>query len=77
MLTEFLFIPFEPAISVSDPTISATKALAALVSDKEKSGWEYVHLDNHSTVVPGSNGCFGFGATSPYPKTISIAVFKK
>lgn len=74
---EFRFVPFEPTISNVDPTGSATKALALEVSKHEKEGWEFVSLENHSTVVPGSNGCFGFGATSPYPKTSSIIVLRK
>lgn len=74
---EYRLIPFEPAINKSDPTGSATDALASAVQPEVNAGWEFVGIENHSTVVPGSSGCFGFGATNPYPKTMSILVFRK
>ena len=73
----YRFVPFEPAVSVSNPTGSTTDALAKLVQTQMNDGWEFVSIENHSTIVPGTNGCFGVGTTSPYPKTVSIAVFRK
>lgn len=77
VVMQYKLIPFEPPISTSDPTKSATEALKRIVDSHSAEGWQFKSLENHSTVVPGSSGCFGFGATSPYPKTISIAVFVK
>jgi hypothetical protein len=74
---EYRFIPFEPAISNANPTGAATDALASAVQTQVNSGWEFMGIENHSTVVPGSRGCFGFGASNPYPKTVSILVFRK
>jgi hypothetical protein len=70
-------VPFEPPISTTDPTKSATDALRKIIELQAAEGWEFRSIENHSTVVPGSDGCFGFGSSSPYPKTISIAVFVK
>lgn len=74
---EYRLVPFEPKISDANPTGSATDALEAIIQKNLKDGWEFKSIENHSTIVPGSTGCFGLGATDPYPKTISIAVFTK
>ena len=62
---QYRIVPFEPQVGNSNPTKAASDALAALVQAQSSEGWEFRSIENHSTVVPGSNGCFGFGATSP------------
>jgi hypothetical protein len=74
---EYKAIPFEPPVSRQDSTTSVAAALASTIQAHAVEGWEFVELANHSTVVPGSEGCFGIGATSPYPKTMSAAVFRR
>ena len=73
---QYKLVPFDPNVAKGNPTNTTTAELKAVVDEHAADGWEYVELANHSTVVPGSNGCFGFGATQPYPKTMSIVVFK-
>ena len=74
---EYRFVPFDPAIDNKNPTGSAANALASIVKKNVDEGWEFVGIENHSTEVPGNDGCFGFGSTSPYLQTMSIAVFKR
>ena len=74
---EYKSLPFDPPIDNNVPAESTARDLDVLISREATSGWEFIGLQNHSTVVPGSSGCFGLGATSPYPKTISVAVFRK
>jgi hypothetical protein len=74
---QYLAVGFDPPVRRDSATESATRALEGLISSHAAEGWEFVGLQNHSTVVPGSNGCFGFGATPPYPQTVSIAVFRR
>ncbi|MDE4063244.1 hypothetical protein [Phaeobacter gallaeciensis] len=74
---DYKCVPFEPAIDRKDPVSGVAASLDSVISTEAKAGWEFVGLENHSTVVPGSNGCFGFGATSPFEKTFSVAVFRK
>ncbi|MDU8926602.1 hypothetical protein RXV86_04315 [Alisedimentitalea sp. MJ-SS2] len=74
---EFKSVAFDPAVGTGGSAGSVASDLQRLISSEVSSGWEFVGVQNHSTVVPGSNGCFGFGATAPYPKTFSIAVFKR
>lgn len=74
---EYKSVPFDPAIGSDGSTASVASALESLIAEEASAGWEFVGLQKHDTVVPGSSGCFGFGATSPYPKSFSIAVFKR
>ncbi len=70
-------VPFEPEINRERPSASAATTLQDLINQATESGWEFVGIENHSTIVPGTIGCFGLGAMSPYPKTMSIAVFRR
>lgn len=73
---EYRTIPFEPdASGGSSERVAA--AAGAIISHQASEGWEFVALENHSTVVPGDSGCFGIGASPPYPKTFSLLVFRR
>jgi len=74
---QYKAIGFNPAASRGDPASSAASDLETLMFTQAKDGWEFVGIQNHSTTVPGSSGCFGIGATSPYETTLSIAVFRQ
>jgi len=74
---QYLAVPFNPPASRDGTATAAAAQLQALIASHANDGWEFMGMDNHSTIVPGSFGCFGFGATPPYPVTISIAVFRK
>jgi hypothetical protein len=74
---QYKAIDFNPAASRGDPASAAVSDLEKLMLAQAKDGWEFVGIQNHSTTVPGSSGCFGLGATSPYQTTLSIAVFRK
>ncbi|RYD59638.1 MAG: hypothetical protein EOP60_01875 [Sphingomonadales bacterium] len=68
--------PFEPNAAGGD-TAQIANSLEKLIEAQTALGWEFVAVENHSTVVPGSEGCFGIGATTSYPKTFSVVVFRK
>jgi len=74
---QYLAVPFNPPASRDSTATAAAADLNALIARHASDGWEFLGMDNHSTVVPGSAGCFGIGATHPYPVTVSIVVFKK
>lgn len=67
---------FEPS-AAGGSSEQVASALESLIASETGDGWEFVAVENHSTVVPGNDGCFGIGASSPYPKTFSVAVFRK
>jgi len=68
---------FDPAASRAGTAETAATDLQSLIASQANDGWEFVTVANHSTVVPGSSGCFGFGASDPYPQTVSMAVFRR
>lgn len=70
-------IAFDPGVGRSDSVGDTASSLQSLIGKESEDGWEFVELANHSTVVPGSSGCFGIGARAPYTKTVSAAVFRK
>lgn len=74
---DYKCVPFEPSVGRKDPVAQITEGLDAVIKAEATGDWEFVGLENHSTVVPGSNGCFGLGAQSPYVHTHSVAVFRK
>jgi hypothetical protein len=74
---QYKAVGFDPPASRDGTAGAAASALENVIASHEASGWEFMGLQNHSTVVPGSAGCFGIGATSPYPQTLSIIVFRK
>ena len=76
-IMQYKAIGFDPSASRGDPASSAASDLQSLMMTQANDGWEFVGVQNHSTTVPGTSGCFGFGATSPYQRTLSIAVFRK
>lgn len=67
-------IPFDPCVSrsraASDVATELQLALDGLAAKDDR----FFGLANHSTVVPGSAGCFGIGKQFPYQVTLSIAV---
>lgn len=74
---EYRVVPFDPGTSREGAAGFAASQLDAAIRQAAGEGWEFVELSNYSTIVPGSAGCFGFGATAPYPKTISMIVFRR
>ncbi len=76
-MAEYKAIGFDPAISREKPADGVARDLDALIASQTEGGWEFVGVQNHSTVVPGDAGCFGIGATPAYPKTMSIVVFRR
>ena len=76
-MAEYRVIPFDPGTSRDGAAGYAAGQLQSAITEAGAQGWEFVEVSNYSTVVPGSAGCFGLGATSPYPKTISMVVFRR
>ena len=74
---DYKCIPFDPGSDRSAPAAKIASDLQTVIDNETGAGWEFVGLENHATVVPGSNGCFGWGATNPYEHTFSVAVFRK
>lgn len=74
---DYKCVAFDPGIDRATPATTIATRLESLIKSEASDGWEFAGLENHATVVPGSNGCFGWGATNPYEHTFSVAVFRK
>lgn len=74
---DYRVLPFDPGTSREGSAGFAASQLEATIRQAASEGWEFVEVSNYSTIVPGSVGCFGFGATAPYPKTISMIVLRR
>ncbi len=70
-------VPFTAVISGSDGAAAAATQLESLIAGQASAGWEYVRLEHVDTVIAGSNGCFGFGATPSQNTSIAMAVFRR
>jgi hypothetical protein len=74
---QYIVVPFDPGTVRDSAAPAAAAKLQALITAQAAQGWEFVELSNYSTIVPGSPGCFGMGAEPAFPKTVSMAVFRK
>jgi hypothetical protein len=70
-------VPFTALIANTDDTGAAARQLETLIAVQAQEGWEYVRLERVDTVVEGTNGCFGFGATPARSTSIAMAVFRR
>lgn len=74
---DYKCVPFNPQTDPEAPAATIASKLEDVVKAEAADGWEFVGLENHATVVPGSTGCFGIDKSDPYRKTFSVAVFRK
>jgi hypothetical protein len=70
-------VPFTASIANADNATAGAAQLESLIESHAGGGWEYVRLEHVDTVVAGSSGCFGIGATPSQSTSIAMAVFRK
>ncbi len=51
--------------------------LDSLIVSLEPDGWEYVNHEYSTKLIPGSAGCFGFGAKPNSTQHVGFVIFKK
>lgn len=74
---QFHVIPFAATIGVNEGAAAAAGQLQSLIAQQGAEGWEYVRLEQLTTHVAGTDGCFGIGAVPPSMRTVSLAVFRR
>jgi hypothetical protein len=74
---QYKVLPFVAKISNTGGSSDAADALQVLINTEAAGGWTYMHMDNITTHVAGSDGCFGFGATPAGMASYSVVVFSK
>jgi hypothetical protein len=70
-------IPYKPAITNKGSLGDVAKDIEDIIQKGEKAGWEFIQLQEVTTFVAGSNGCFGIGATPGYNNSITVLIFNK
>ncbi len=74
---EYRVLPFNANLKRDDSADSAARQLQQLIDRQVAEGYEYVGLEEITTNVEGSNGCFGIGAKPGFTASVAVAVFKK
>jgi hypothetical protein len=76
-MAEYKVVPFTASVTNKEGSGAAATQLETLCNDLAGQGWEFVGLETVETIIGGSKGCFGFGATPPMMEKFSMAVFKR
>jgi hypothetical protein len=74
---QFKVLPFVASVSNTQGSGAAAAQLETLINQYSADGWEFVRLESVQTVIAGTSGCFGFGATPAITTVYSMAVFRK
>jgi hypothetical protein len=72
---QYKVIPFKASLSNAGTSNNVANQLQQTIDSQTIDGWEYQGMENISTFVAGSSGCFGFGATSGYTTSVQVLVF--
>ncbi len=70
-------IPFKASISSVGSSQSVAQQLQGIIDKASEEGWTYVSMDNISTYVAGTSGCFGLGATQGYTTSVQVLIFQR
>ena len=73
---QYKAVGFDPPASCDGTAGAAASALELLINSQAAGGWEFVGMENHSTVVPGSSGCFGMELRPPIRKRFPLLCFE-
>lgn len=68
---------FAAKVSNTGGHLDAANQLQELINSKHNEGWNFVSVENISSVVAGSGGCFGIGGTPPQLTSYQMVIFKK
>ena len=74
---QYHVIPFVANIGMTEGAAAAAGQLQHMIDQLAAQGWEYVRLEELTTHVAGTDGCFATGAVSPSMRTVSLAVFRR
>ncbi len=71
-------IPFLPSINQKkENSEHVAEQLEGIIRRGNEADWEFVSLEEVSTYILPSAGCFGLGATPGYTASRQMVVFKK
>lgn len=70
-------LPFQANISNTGSSKDVASDVQRIIDSEVSSGWEFVQIQELTTFVAGSSGCFGLGATPGTTTSMSLLIFKK
>lgn len=74
---EYRVVPFDPVNTRLASSVDAARQLQDLIDSMVADGWNYLRLEAISATMPGTSGCFGFGAEPPSSVFFGLAVFQR
>ncbi|HEU4557692.1 MAG TPA: hypothetical protein VFS20_07575 [Longimicrobium sp.] len=74
---QYRVIPFTANIANNEGAGAAAGQLQNLIGQLGSEGWDYVRLEELTTYVAGTDGCFGIGAVPGTTRSVSLAVFRR
>ena len=73
----YIVVPFVASIANNGTAADAAQQLQQLIQQHTANGYRYVRLEQVTTTVAGTNGCFGLGATPATVRSLSMVVFEQ
>ena len=74
---QYRVVPFTANIGLGEGAPAAAGQLQNLIAQLGSEGWDYVRLEELTTHVAGTDGCFGIGAVPASTRSVSLAVFRR
>lgn len=72
----YIVVPFVASIANNGTAADAAQQLQQLIQQYSSQGYRYVRLEQVTTTVAGTTGCFGLGATPSTMRSLSMVVFE-
>lgn len=70
-------IPFQARISNTGSGQELATGLQQIINQEASGGWSFVQIQELTTSIAGSAGCFGLGATPGTTTYMSVLIFQK
>ncbi len=70
-------VPFQASISNTGSSRDVAVGLQRVIDQETASDWEFVQIQELTTFVAGSAGCFGLGATPGTTTSMAVLIFRK
>jgi hypothetical protein len=70
-------VSFQASISHTGSHQDVAAGIQSIIEQETAAGWEFVQIQELTTFVAGSMGCFGLGATPAHTTSMAVLIFKK
>ena len=70
-------VPFQARISNTGSGQELAGSLQQIINQEASGGWVFVQIQELTTFMAGTAGCFGLGATQGTNISMSVLIFRK